>query len=236
MSDKIDEIAKIIYEASPLQDRDPDTGETWYVPWDDIKDSYAVTYEHLRECAAEAAALVQAPVQVGEIELLDHFRDMQSACTNYLTPEAYVARYPKTQTDWDTTFPMPHKLHSEHEAAKHDRRRDKAFIADIIRMLDGPEQREAEAALSLPLPVQERVSPNLIQRLANSLAVFTKHYETWMDRWADEERSSTFSRHTFGELRQALNLLKEADAVPLHPETASVREGSPTDAQMEPRS
>ena len=55
---------------------------------------------------------------------------------------------------------------------------------------------------------------DLIQRLANSLAVFTKHYDTWMERWGDDEQSSTFSRHTFGELRQARKLIEEADALP----------------------
>lgn len=54
---------------------------------------------------------------------------------------------------------------------------------------------------------------DLIQRLANSLAVFTKHYDKqWMDNWGDDDQSSTFSRHTFGQLRDASKLLEEADA------------------------
>lgn len=52
----------------------------------------------------------------------------------------------------------------------------------------------------------------LMQRLANSLAVFTKHYDKrWMDRWGDDYQSSTFSLHTFGQLREALRVLEEAD-------------------------
>lgn len=54
----------------------------------------------------------------------------------------------------------------------------------------------------------------LIQRLANSLAVFTKHYDKrWMDNWGDDDQSSTFSLHTFGQLREALKVLEEADAL-----------------------
>jgi len=46
----------------------------------------------------------------------------------------------------------------------------------------------------------------LEKRLADAervMSPFIRHYEPWMDRWPDDEESSTFPRHTFGQLRAA---------------------------------
>lgn len=59
---------------------------------------------------------------------------------------------------------------------------------------------------------------DLVERLSASLAVFTRHYESWMDDWKDGEQTSTYSRHTFGDLRNALRLIDEAN-VSLHRQT-----------------
>jgi hypothetical protein len=58
--------------------------------------------------------------------------------------------------------------------------------------------------------VPPRATDDLVQRLAKSLSVFTKHHDSWMDKRDDDKESSTFSRHTFGELRTALKLIDEA--------------------------
>lgn len=49
-----------------------------------------------------------------------------------------------------------------------------------------------------------------IERLTKALEPFCKHYEPWMERWDDQEASSTFSRHTFGDIREALAALRDA--------------------------
>lgn len=64
------------------------------------------------------------------------------------------------------------------------------------------------AALTRPQPA----STALVERLTKALEPFCKHYEPWMERWDDQEASSTFSRHTFGDLREALAALNEARA------------------------
>jgi hypothetical protein len=55
-----------------------------------------------------------------------HFRAMQNMACLYLQPAPYVDREGREHTD---------------EAA-----RTEAFVGDMIYMLDGPEQREAEKA------------------------------------------------------------------------------------------
>jgi hypothetical protein len=59
---------------------------------------------------------------------------------------------------------------------------------------------------------------DIVERLAASLAVFTRHYESWMDDWKDGDETSTYSRHTFGDLRNGLKLIDEAN-VRLHRQT-----------------
>lgn len=61
-------------------------------------------------------------------KLLDHFKRMQDMATRYLQPEVYVDLEGREQTD----------------SFKAD-----AFVDDIIYMLDGPEQREAQAQAEL---------------------------------------------------------------------------------------
>jgi hypothetical protein len=67
--------------------------------------------------------------------LLDHFKRMQEMATSYLTPEPYTTMIPGatpvTHDDDDT------------EA------RTELFVNDILYMLDGPEQRDAQARAEL---------------------------------------------------------------------------------------
>jgi len=48
-----------------------------------------------------------------------------------------------------------------------------------------------------------------LAKAAEALEKFTGHYEPWMDRWADDAESSTFSRHTFGQLRSARAIISQ---------------------------
>lgn len=64
-------------------------------------------------------------------KLLDHFKRMQEMATAYITPEPYQSQI------------APQMLVG---TAEDDR---DAFVNDIIYMLDGPEQREAQAAAEL---------------------------------------------------------------------------------------
>jgi hypothetical protein len=79
------------------------------------------------------------------------FRAMQEACANYIEPTTYIARFPAESTLRATEFAEPHPLNSDVQKRVMKERRDTAFINDIIRMLDGPEQREAEAFASPPV-------------------------------------------------------------------------------------
>lgn len=82
------------------------------------------------------------------------------------------------------------------------------------RALETADEYTKKADADLALNRDKRFAAEaLAVRLANSLAVFTKHYDRWMERWDDDAQSSTFSRHTFGELRKARKLIEEADAL-----------------------
>jgi hypothetical protein len=61
-----------------------------------------------------------------------HFEKMQGMATQYLMPATYVALYGMMAT------------HDDHGL------RDKLFIADMIYMLDGPEQRDAQTLPASP--------------------------------------------------------------------------------------
>jgi len=80
-----------------------------------------------------------------------HFKRMQEACANYVEPTTYIARHPVGELcKWNTEFPEPDKHQSIDGALARTRRRDQAFINDIIYMLDGPEQRAAIAQAQEP--------------------------------------------------------------------------------------
>ena len=93
--------------------------------------------------------------------LLAHFRAMQEACANYLEPTTYFARHPDLGRVGGCSlvreFSMPHPHASERGAAETNARRDKAFIRDMIYMLDGPEQRDAEASAAQSAAEIERL-------------------------------------------------------------------------------
>ena len=92
---------------------------------------------------AEDAAL---PVATDVAALVEHFRRMIEACANYVEPTTYIARHPTGELcKWNTEFPEPRKHQSIDGALATTRRRDQAFISDMIYMLDGPEQRAALA-------------------------------------------------------------------------------------------
>ncbi|MEO1169640.1 MAG: hypothetical protein AAFW97_13110 [Pseudomonadota bacterium] len=77
------------------------------------------------------AALRAAPAS--DAGLLRHFREMQDMCARWLQPEPYKDRD-------GVVWP-----HGSHEA----------FVNDMIWMLDGPEQRAAEQALSTPADTEK---------------------------------------------------------------------------------
>ncbi|MRX31871.1 hypothetical protein [Aminobacter sp. MDW-2] len=101
------------------------------------------------------------PVGIKALHVL--FQNMQSACANYLEPTTYIRRFPSEQMKFATEFKQPDPLHSDTQKSIMVERRNVAFILDIIRMLDGPEQRAAEAALH-PTP-----TPAGIGRIQSSL-------------------------------------------------------------------
>lgn len=96
------------------------------------------------------AALPFLPIAGEGKAIHEHFKQMQEMCRDYLIPETYVRRFPDQPNAHAGEFNMPGPHQSEQQAGIMNSRRDRAFISDIIRMLDGPEQREAEALVSSP--------------------------------------------------------------------------------------
>lgn len=70
--------------------------------------------------------------QVGLEKLRNHFKAMQAKAAEYLEPDIYV----------------PHV--GTHAVYDQGPNRDRLFANDMLYMLDGPEQREAEAAVETP--------------------------------------------------------------------------------------
>lgn len=93
---------------------------------------------------ASPPAAVQEPVAVKA--LLSHFEKMQRMASMWIAPDTYVATFPNEENVFNSVFGVPEPLHSAQARAAISKRRDDAFISDIIRMLDGPEQRAVEQA------------------------------------------------------------------------------------------
>lgn len=58
----------------------------------------------------------------------------------------------------------------------------------------------------LTWPDRSKLTEWLLEQLQEAAKVvepFVQHYEPWMEEHADDAQSSTFSRHTFGQLRAA---------------------------------
>ena len=53
-----------------------------------------------------------------------------------------------------------------------------------------------------------------VQDMRTALAPFVQHYESWMDAYPDNHESSTFSRHTFGQLRAARAAIRSLPVLP----------------------
>lgn len=47
------------------------------------------------------------------------------------------------------------------------------------------------------------------KELARMLAKFVAHYAEWMDNYSDDAGCTVYSRHTFGDLREARKLIGE---------------------------
>jgi len=104
-------------------------------------------------------AALRSPAPVVDGKLLAHFTRMQEAAANYVEPTTYVARHPVDSgtglCKWNTEFPMPEPTHAPEAVLSINARRDQAFINDMIYMLDGPEQREAQTEATRPQPAQD---------------------------------------------------------------------------------
>ncbi|WP_367347605.1 hypothetical protein [Sphingobium yanoikuyae] len=112
-----------------------------------------------KQLASDCQTLIAALEQAGEpVGLMRHFNRMMEAAANYLEPTTYHARHPNTaqigDCAWVREFPMPEASHSLIAAKSINDRRDKAFINDMIYMLDGPEQREAMSGVRNELDPQ----------------------------------------------------------------------------------
>lgn len=79
--------------------------------------------------------------------LRQHFQRMMDAAANYVEPATYIARHPDLDRigdcKWVREFSEPDQHASDRGRTETSRRRDQAFINDMIYMLDGPEQRAA---------------------------------------------------------------------------------------------
>jgi hypothetical protein len=103
--------------------------------------------------APPSPAAVQEPVAVKV--LLLHFEKMQRMASMWLAPDTYVASFPKEENAFNSVFGVPEPLHSPQARAAINKRRDDAFISDIIRMLDGPEQRAIEEPIRSALSASQ---------------------------------------------------------------------------------
>lgn len=136
----------------------------------------------------EALALLHAPANVPDMEELARLAKAANKAPYHIYTNA------RDDNNWRANADFQ-------EAASPD-----AVLALIAAV---SQQRELPGA---PLQaVDASRTEGLVQRLVASLAVFTKHYEYWMDDWKDDKETSSYSRHTFGDLRNARKLIDEAN-------------------------
>jgi len=77
--------------------------------------------------------------------LQSHVEKMQQAAANYIEPCTYTIRYPCASFyEFKTAIANSSSTHDKRAARGLERLRAKAFINDVIYMLDGPEQRAAQ--------------------------------------------------------------------------------------------
>lgn len=117
--------------------------------------------------------------------LLALVHKMQSAASNYLEPATYVRRRPGGTSRHDSEIEMPAYNHSESQVRIARQRRDAMFINDLIYMLDGPEQRAAEATHTRPAPAVT-VSKSDRERVARALWIVNQDEYTYDDAVAKE--------------------------------------------------
>lgn len=123
--------------------------------WDEIRAALTAT-------PAQATPSGELDGLVAEIDAL--FEKMQKAAASYIEPTTYTARHPHGEKNaWNTEFPEPEEHDSPQNASQKKKRRDEAFISDIIYMLDGPEQRQAQAQTIGGEDVRERVNEAVTQ-------------------------------------------------------------------------
>ncbi len=124
-------------------------------------------HTHLRNGMGDRGYLVQAfarhrlahrtPAPAGDVrELQQHFERMQDMMRRYIEPCTYVASFPTDGTKHSSEFEEPGPHDSSTNAESKRRRMDRAFISDMIYMMDGPEQRAL--GLASPTPDSSAVS------------------------------------------------------------------------------
>ncbi len=62
-----------------------------------------------------------------------------------------------------------------------------------------------------------------VQDMRTALAPFVQHYESWMDAYPDNHESSTFSRHTSGQLRAARAAIRSLPVLPTMGDGGGIR-------------
>lgn len=117
-------VARIIGEASGTEPW------WWKEAFDDASDEVAERLRDDDRALADRILALLPPTgnSRGEGKLHAHFEKMQAMCMRYLMPEPYTDLQGET-------------AHQAEFARAH---RDRLFIGDMIYMLDGPEQREAQ--------------------------------------------------------------------------------------------
>jgi len=123
-----------------------------------IKDEKAGA--RLGEDEGDAGDLVQAfarhriahsdprPVAEG---LWKHFERMQDMMRQYVEPTTYFASFPADNTKHAREFEEPGPHDSSTNSENKRRRMDRAFISDMIHMMDGPEQRALATHSAAPM-------------------------------------------------------------------------------------
>jgi|HubBroStandDraft_1064217.scaffolds.fasta_scaffold27520_5 hypothetical protein len=94
--------------------------------------------------------MTQSPARDAVDLLVQHVRKMQEMAARYLEPATYSVAFPRNNTLWESKVEMPKEYDSEDNRQNKMERRTNAFVNDILRMLDGPEERAAFAALTTP--------------------------------------------------------------------------------------